>query len=72
MDPGTVRRLRSLLERKRRAEGARIEAGDALAVAVLAATKQGASRREIARALGVGTTTVQEWVNRGRQLDARE
>ena len=69
MDRKTARRLRSLLERKRRAEMANVKAGDELAAAIYTACEeQGASRREVATELNVGVTTVQDWVNRGRQL----
>ena len=69
MEPRTARRLRSLLERKRRAEAKVVDAGDQLALAVLAASEQeGASRRQIARELGVAAATVQDWVDRGEQL----
>lgn len=66
----TIARLRRLLEQKQRAETRTAEATDALARAARdACDKEGASRAQIAQALGVGTSTVQGWVQRGRQLD---
>ena len=68
MDPKTVRRLRSLLERKRRADKTSAETAEEFALAIyVACEEQGASRREVGRALGIGKTTVQDWVDRGRQ-----
>jgi DNA-directed RNA polymerase specialized sigma24 family protein len=65
----TKRRLQRLLERRRRLEDDCTAAADALADAArVACDEEGASRSAVAQALGVGTSTVQGWVNRGRQL----
>ena len=71
VDKATVRQLRRLLERRRRLDAQCEDAINALALATFEASEQGASRLDVARALGVGTSTVQGWVNRGRQLTAR-
>jgi transposase len=61
--------LQELLNRRRQLERESSAAADRLAVAALKASEdEGASRSEIAKALGVGTSTVQGWVNRGRQI----
>ena len=66
----TVKRLRRLLERRRRADADVYEAADAVARAARdACDVEGVSRAELAKALGVGKSTVQGWVQRGRQLD---
>ena len=59
--------LRLLFDRKRRAEEASEAATAQLVAAVLRATEEGASRREIAAALGVGSSTVQGWITRNRE-----
>ena len=65
----TERRLRLLLDRRRRLDAACIQAIDDLArAAVQACDEGGASRSEVAQALGVGTSTVHGWVMRGRHL----
>jgi transposase len=58
-----------LLERKHRADAACREAADKLAVAALRASEAGASRKGIADGIGVGTSTVQGWIRRARQLE---
>jgi DNA-binding transcriptional regulator YiaG len=63
-------RLRALLARRRALEASCTAAADELA----RATKEicdrgGVSRGEVAAALGVGASTVQGWVRRGRLLD---
>jgi DNA-directed RNA polymerase specialized sigma24 family protein len=64
-----ARRLRVLLARKQRLEEQCTRAANELAVAALDICEgEGASRRLVAEALGVGTSTVQGWVNRGRQV----
>jgi DNA-directed RNA polymerase specialized sigma24 family protein len=71
--PTTARRIRVLLERRYRADADAEAAMDALAVAAVhACDEEGVSRGELARALGVGTSTVQGWVVRGRQVVARQ
>ena len=69
-DEATVKRLQTLLERRKRADHAASEAADRLYVAAFNAceVEPKASREEVAKALGVGKSTVQGWVNRGRQL----
>jgi DNA-directed RNA polymerase specialized sigma24 family protein len=65
----TKGRLSTLFERSRRLEAACREAKDELARAAREASDdEGVSRTEIAEALGVGTSTVQGWVVRGRRL----
>jgi hypothetical protein len=65
----TKGRLSTLFERSRRLEAACREAKDELARATReACDDEGASRTEVAGALGVGTSTVQGWVVRGRRL----
>jgi DNA-directed RNA polymerase specialized sigma24 family protein len=65
----TERRLHTLLKRRLRLDAACLQALDELArVARQACDDDGASRSEVARALGVGTSTVQGWVVRGRLL----
>jgi transposase len=50
-------------------ERAYFDALDKLVLEALRASEEeGASRAEIAEALGVGTSTVQGWVRRGRQI----
>ena len=64
-------RLRTLLARRRELERGWGAISDELALAVLdICEREGVSRSQVARALGVGTSTVQGWVNRGRQLRA--
>lgn len=68
----TVRKLQALLNRRRRLEIQCALVADELAVATLRASEEeGASRQQIAQALGVGTSTVQGWVDRGRQVVVR-
>lgn len=68
----TAKRLRTLFEKKQRADETARRAADELAAAVLrACEEEGATRAWVAEALGVGTSTVQGWVERGRQI-ARE
>jgi transposase len=65
----TVRRLARLLERERKAYLAWDRARDELARATMEAReKEGLSTRAVARALGVGASTVQGWTRRGKQL----
>jgi len=61
-------RLRELLVRRRQLERGSTEAAEALMRAVLEVCERGVSRSQVARALGVGTSTVQGWVQRGRLL----
>lgn len=64
--------LRVLLERRREIERACTEAADELCLVTLRVCEtEGVSRSQVARALGVGTSTVQGWVQRGRQVRAR-
>jgi predicted DNA-binding protein (UPF0251 family) len=68
----TVERLRALLERRRQRKGDWEQAVDELGVAVLRTCEdEGVSRSQLARALGVSRSTVQGWVDRGRQVVAR-
>jgi ribosome-binding protein aMBF1 (putative translation factor) len=68
----TVQNLRALLERRRQRKDDWEQAVDELGVAVLRACEdEGASRSQLARALGVSRSTVQGWVDRGRQVVAR-
>lgn len=70
--PDTVQRLRRLLERRDRAKAAHEETVDALYLgAAEACDVEGASLGEVAKALGVGKTTVRDWRDRGRQLRDR-
>jgi hypothetical protein len=65
----TVQRLRALLERQRQFESQFRAATDELYAAVLEVCEnEGASRAGVAQALEVGTSTVQGWIVRGRQL----
>jgi transposase-like protein len=66
----TTRRLERLLARRRRLEAAHFAALDRLAVAALQASENGATRVAVARELGVGVSTVQGWVARGRVIRA--
>jgi transposase len=60
-----------LLERKLRADDNARAAHEALLLALLdAAELEGASRRELAAVLGVGTTTVQTWLKQAERLRA--
>jgi DNA-binding transcriptional regulator YiaG len=62
-------RLRKLFERSRRLEASCREAKDELARAAREVSDvEGVSRSVVADALGVGTSTVQGWVVRGRRL----
>jgi DNA-directed RNA polymerase specialized sigma24 family protein len=63
--------LRALRELSRQRQGDWARAVDEFAVAVLRVSEEGASRSQVARALGVSTSTVQSWVNRGKQVVAR-
>jgi DNA-binding transcriptional regulator YiaG len=67
----TLERLRALLERRRQRQGDVEAAGDELGVAMLRASEKGVSRSQLATALGMSTSTVQGWVDRGRQVLAR-
>jgi DNA-binding transcriptional regulator YiaG len=64
--------LRALLARRRELERACTAAVDELCLATLRVSKTGVSRSQVARALGVGTSTVQGWVQRGRAVRARD
>ena len=67
--PRTAKRLQTLYERKLRADDNARAAHDALLLALLdAAELEGASRRELAAVLGVGTTTVQTWLKHAKHL----
>jgi DNA-directed RNA polymerase specialized sigma24 family protein len=67
--PVMTRRLVMLHRRHLRAVQAEQAAKDALALAAFeACEREGASRRGIARILGVGSTTVNDWIERGRRL----
>jgi DNA-binding transcriptional regulator YiaG len=62
-------RLRKLFERSQRLEASCREAKDELARAARKVSDdEGVSRSTLADALGVGTSTVQGWVVRGRRL----
>src|SRR5262245_44450095 len=65
----TVKRMRDIAERLGRTEHAAQQLRNDLYIAAYnACVVDGASREEVAREMGVGKTTVQGWVNRGRQL----
>jgi DNA-directed RNA polymerase specialized sigma24 family protein len=69
LSPQTVSKLQALLARRRRLEADHERTADELFLETLRASEvERASRTEIARALGVGTSTVQGWVVRGRRL----
>ena len=68
VDQKIARRLSALLERRNRIEAKLRQIGDEIALLAWDACDQGTSRAEVARELGVGKTTMQGWVNRGRQL----
>jgi len=59
--------LRRLLARRRQLEKACTAAADDLMIATLeVCEREGVSRARVAKALGVGTSTVQGWVQRAR------
>lgn len=65
----TALRLRRLYERKQRTEAARHRAFDEFVLAILDAREQeGASVREIGKALDCPSNTVQSWVEKARQI----
>jgi transposase-like protein len=65
----TARRLHRLYERKQSSEVARRRAFDEFVLAILdAAEQEGASVREIGKALGCPHNTVQGWVEKARQI----
>jgi transposase-like protein len=65
----TAARLRELFARSREAVTAREQAVDELALAVYEAwVIEGASRRQVAKVVGVSPATVQDWVDRARRL----
>jgi DNA-binding NarL/FixJ family response regulator len=69
LSPAAVRRLHSLFERRRRLEAECERAADQLALAAQKACDvDGVSRKRIASELGVGISTVQGWVVRGRHV----
>jgi len=68
----TAKRLERLYVRRQRLERECVQAADELALHTQRASDlEGATRAEIAALLGVGTSTVQGWVERGRQLEAK-
>lgn len=72
LSTSSKRTLIQLFERRRRKEAAYNKIVDKLALAAMRASdEEGASRSEVARALGVGTSTVQGWVKRGRLVASR-
>jgi transposase len=64
------RKLQRLLEQRNQLETAWRQANDELGLTALKIAEKGYSRTSVARALGVGTSTVQGWVNRGRQVSS--
>jgi transposase len=68
----TKRRLQLLFDRRRRLEAACRAAADDLCLAVHQASEAGATRSEIASLLGVGVSTVQGWVERGRRVEQEQ
>jgi len=60
--------LADLLEERRRLLEALNALDDSVALAALALSEQGASRRDLAREFGVGVATVQAWIERARRL----
>ena len=65
----TAAQLRELFVGRRTAENNARQALDDLYLAVLRATEvEGATREEIANAVGVGTSTVQGWVTKAKLL----
>lgn len=69
LPPGAAHRLRRLHERKLRADDVCRSASDELVLAVLDAIEQdGASVREIGKALERPYNTVQSWVEKARQI----
>jgi DNA-directed RNA polymerase specialized sigma24 family protein len=68
----TAARLRELFAQSREAVAAREQAVDELARATYEACEvEGASRRQVAKVVGVSPSTVQGWVDRARRLRNR-
>lgn len=71
--PATAERLRDLFERKQQADLKQRAAAVEFAVAVYEACElEGASRRGVAEAVGIGASTVHDWVRRGRRLRQKD
>jgi DNA-directed RNA polymerase specialized sigma24 family protein len=68
----TKQKLERLHKRRLRLEASCTKAADDLCVAVFQASERRVTRKEIAELLGVGTSTVQGWVERGKRASAKK